>query len=382
MFIAPEMDFLEEVLEMAQEGRRAKGKLADLEIYNRTLEKLPEERMVSLYLNYEELQDVYAEMMEEAYYELGAVSYQFPQIDAGFGMSLSVVDPGLQLDMVTVYEDPEEVPWVDIDLDLNGYEPQTPGMVPEETFLFYSNYTLPDQDKLLEDMLGEDYQEALGLLAEEIDVDLEEIYASLDGEIAVALFEQDEGFLGEVVGMPMGLSLLVGIKDDAQWDDLFDLLTEEAEYTPMVEIDDFNLDDFDLLSITMSDGYESYPVLVYGTGDEYAVLSTAVEDAEILVGDGDTLSDSEDFAQVWEAFPEETWPMMYVDMAGFVEWVENISGVSPMYGLGPDYDYGDEVEEEIDSASALEPLTTIAVGSSLYSSPDSQTVTMIFFIDR
>jgi hypothetical protein len=234
---------------------------------------------------------------------------------------------------------------------------------------------------MLEDMLGEDYQEALGLLAEEIDIDIEEIYASLEGEIAVALFEQDEGFLGEVVGMPMGLSLLVGINDDAQWDDLFDMLTEEAEYTPMVEIDEVDLDSFNLLSITMSDGYESYPVLVYGTGDEYAVLSTEVENTEVLVGDGDTLADSEDFTQVWEAFPEETWPMMYIDVADFVEWTESYSGISPM-GLGPEYDYGDEVEEEIDSTSALEPLTTIAVGSSLYSSPDSQTVTMIFFIDR
>jgi hypothetical protein len=217
---------------------------------------------------------------------------------------------------------------------------------------------------MLEDILGEDYQEAMGLLAEEIDINIEEIYASLEGEVAFALFNQEDGFLGEVVEIPMGLSLLIGINDDNEWDDLFDMLTEEAEYDSMIEIDDLDLDGFDLLSASMSDGYDDYPVLVYGTGDEYAVLSTMVEDAEILVGDGDTLADSDKFNQVWQAFPDDTWPLMYLDMSGLVEWVEDISDISPLYGLDSSYDY----ESEVDSSDVLEPLTAIAMGSSLYSS--------------
>jgi hypothetical protein len=156
------------------------------------------------------------------------------------------------------------------------------------------------------------------------------------------------------------------------------MLTEEAEYDSMIEIDDLDLDGFDLLSASMSDGYDDYPVLVYGTGDEYAVLSTMVEDAEILVGDGDTLADSDKFNQVWQAFPDDTWPLMYLDMSGLVEWVEDISDISPLYGLDSSYDY----ESEVDSSDVLEPLTAIAMGSSLYSSSDSRIITMIFFIDR
>jgi hypothetical protein len=188
MFFAQERDFLEEVLEMAQEGRRAKGKLADLDLYKLTLTELPKEPIFSLYLDLEEIQEASIDFIEEMNYDLDTVSYDIPQIEAGLGITLSVVEAGLQIDVATVYEDPQDVPWAEMDIDLKNYELQTPGMVPEETFLFLSNHVLPDQDKMLEDILGEDYQEAMGLLAEEIDINIEEIYASLEGEVAFALF--------------------------------------------------------------------------------------------------------------------------------------------------------------------------------------------------
>lgn len=375
MFFSPEKGFLEDVLEMVQKGRRAKGKLADLELYKRTLEELPEDSMFTLYLDYEEFLDVFTDYMED---EMGPLPYNLPQVFTSFGMSISVVDAGLQMDMVTMYEDPEDVPWADMDIDLENYQAQTAGMVPEETFLFISNHILPGQDKIIEDILGEDYQESMDLLSEEFNINMDEIYASLDGELAIALFRQEEGFLGEVVEVPMGLSILVGINDDNEWDNLFDLLTEEAEYDPLMEVEDVDLDGYDLLSVSMSDGFDTYSVLVYGTGDDYAILSTEVENAEILLGDGDTLADAEKYTQIWEAFPDDTWPIMYIDVAGLVEWVEDISDFSSMYGFDNSYEY----ENEVDSAAALEPLRAIAVGSSLYNSPDSRTTKVIFFIDR
>jgi hypothetical protein len=371
VFFATDLDSLEDVLDLAEEGRQAEETLADSELYIRTLEALPEEGLLTLYFNYEELLELNADLMDEMSYGLD-FSYEYPEFGAGFGISVSVVEAGIQLDMVTVYEDPEELPWADLDIDMTDFEPQTTEMLPEETFFYVSGYVPEDYAPFMLETLGEDYLEALELLGGEVDIDLEDLFNSLEGEMAFAIFEQDDGFAAEFLEIPLGVSLLIGIKDDGEWDELFGLLTEQAGSDSMTVIDEVDLDDFDLLSISMDDGYDRFPFIIYGTGNDFAVLSTLVEDPEILTGDGDTLADSDDFQEVWEAFPEGGWPVMYIDIEGLVAYIEDVS--ESLYGGG--------FEEPDDSIGVIEPLTMIAATSTRYASLDTQIVTVIFFIDR
>jgi hypothetical protein len=246
-------------------------------------------------------------------------------------------------------------------------------MFPEETFLYASSYFPEGYAELNLESLGEDYLESLELLSDEIDIDPEALFTSIEGEYAIGVFVQDSGFFAELADLPLGVSMIIGTSDDNEWEQLFELMTDEMQSDGMAVVDEFSVDGFDLVSISMDFGYSNFPFFVYGTGNDFAVLSTEVENAEILAGDGDTLADSDDFQEVWEAFPEGGWPALYIDVEGFVAFIEEMSSSALL---------GSEVDESGNAAAVLEPLTTIAATSTGITYSDYKITTVILFIDR
>lgn len=367
VFFATDVDALEDILDLAEQGRRAEDTLAKSELYKRTMAELPGDRLLTLFLNYEELISLYSGMYDELNMGM-AFSFGPQEFEAGVGVAIAVVEAGIQLDVATVYADPDDLPWSDLEIDMDDFEPQMAGMVPESTFLYAAGYIPEGYGEYSLEMLGEDYLEALELLGDDFGIDIEDLFASLEGEVAFALFEQDEGFLAEFVEMPIGFSVLIGTNDPGEWEDVFEMLTEEAGLDSMTVIEEVDLEGFDLMSMSMDDGYDEYPFMVYGTGETLAILSTLVEDVEVLIGEEDSLADADDFQAIWSAFPDNSWPTLYLDVEELIDFIENFNE-SGIPGGGFTY-------------TALEPLTKVAAASTLYASKDSRVLTVIFFIDR
>jgi predicted 3-demethylubiquinone-9 3-methyltransferase (glyoxalase superfamily) len=372
VFFATDEDALEDVLDLAKEGRRAEDTLADLEDYQATMKSLPNDALLLAYLNLEEVMAFYQDSLEDSAGGMVMTNDIYDNTSGG-GMAVSIVEEGIRIQVTTLYTDPEDLPWADLDMDMSGYTLQTSEMLPEETFLYFSGYVPEGYAEIYFDTLNEDYLESMELLGEELDVDFEDLIYSLEGEVGFAAFEQEDGFLSEFFQMPFGISLIIGINDDAEWDKLFNQLTDLASFDPTLVIDEVDLDDIDLLSLEMDDGYNQYPFIIYGAGDQFAVLSTGVDNAEILIGEGDTLAGSSSFQEVWEAFPDDDWPFFYLDLQTLMEIIEDVSANPIM---------GDDLDTAAADVNTLEPLTAIAATNTFYNQLDRQTITVILFIDR
>ena len=372
VFFANDMDALEDVLDLVQEGRRAKHTLADLDEYQQTIKSLADNALVTAFLSSDAVSE-YSEAMGEDL-SAGIPTFSaFSDIEEAGGLTISVVEAGIQLQFATIYIEPDELPWIDLDMDMSGLTMQSAGMLPEETVLYICGYYPEDWAELYFENFSEDELEAFELLEDEFDVDFEDLFTSIEGEVALAVFEQDEGFISEIAEMPLGLSILIGINDDSEWNQLFDQLTDLAGSDLMMETDEVDLDDLELISLSLDDGHDQYPFLIYGTGDSFAVLSTEVENAEILIGEEDTLADSSDFQEVWASFPEDAYPFMYLDLQSFIQLFADASSGMLL---------GSVDEEEESEVNILEPLTAVAATSTYYDLSDRQIITIIFFIDR
>lgn len=362
VLISTDVDSVEDIVDLAAEGRRADGTLAKSEMYKRAVDELPKDRMISIYLD----PDLYSEISTELYDEMyPGIDFPVPgaNADIAIGMAVEVVSEGIKFSAVTLYEDPDDLPWSGMEFDITRKQAQTLEMVPEETFLFISSYSPKDYFKTILDELDEDYIEALEMAADEIDVDMIDLLTSIEGEMAFAMFEQKDSILSEMLDTPLGMSMIIGFNDDGPWNDLFDMLSDLADEDYMLMLEEVDLEDHEMKSIILDDGSDEFPIILFGTGESAAILTTEVENPEILLGDGDTLADSERFQEVWKAFPKGSWPMLYVDLGMLIEFIEDVDGGSS-------------------ELAVLEPLTAIAATSSMMSSEDSQIVTVLFFIER
>ena len=305
--------------------------LGDSRAFLEARESLPAERVMFMFVQVEDVLETLVDAAglyeDEEQEVLKQAQRNIPEYVAA---SASFVDNGIRFELVG--ETPSRA------FTLDGVNRlRSPEALPEDTLVLLSAVGVDQaweefRDSLenLDPYAQEAFEEFLEEMEDETGVDLErDVIDALTGEIALALLPSDlRDFFdeGPASGVVEGL-LLAGIEDAASIMDALDTFAEALE-DEGIDIDRDSLGEYDVVT-TRSDE-------IFGAGDyepgyvvteEWAVVGSNIDGLEAFYeavsGETGALGSKAEFRELAEAAPEPLHYLLYTDIAGVLEMVED-----------------------------------------------------------
>ena len=293
-------------------------------------ESLPDERVMFMFVQAEDVLETLVDAVglyeEEEEEVLRQAQRNTPEYVAA---SASFVDNGIRFELVG--ETPSRAFTLDGVNRLNSAE-----ALPMDTLVLFSAVGVDQAWEELRDSIENldpdsqnDFEGFLEDVEDELGVDLErDVIDALTGEVAFALLPSDlGGFLGggPASGVVEGL-LLAGVRDARSimnaLDTFADALKDEG-----FDIDRDSLGEYEVVTTRADDilGGDYEPG--YVVTEEWAVVGSNFDGLEAFYeavsGETDTLGSKAEFRELIEAVPEPLHYLLYADIAGVLETVED-----------------------------------------------------------
>ena len=293
-------------------------------------ESLPDERVMFMFVQAEEvletLEDAVGLYEEEEEEVLRQAQRNTPEYVAA---SASFVDNGIRFELVG--ETPSRAFTLDGVNRLNS-----PEALPMDTLVLFSAVGVDQAWEELRDSIENldpdsqnDFEGFLEDVEDELGVDLErDVIDALTGEVAFALLPSDlGGFLGggPASGVVEGL-LLAGVRDARSIMNALDTFADALEDEGF-DIDRDSLGEYEVVTTRADDilGGDYEPG--YVVTEEWAVVGSNFDGLEAFYeavsGETDTLGSQAEFRELAEAVPEPLHYLLYADIAGVLEMVED-----------------------------------------------------------
>jgi hypothetical protein len=295
--------------------------LADLDGFNDAMSELPSDRAMTMFMNTERYMEMLAGLMDQfgglaPTDILGASGGATPF----FGAGISLVDVGVQMDMVSIM-DMDELPANWGAAPQLGREPRTAAMMPEETYLYMVGAGLSQGIDMLEESMGEveglgDFRQAMFLFEMMFGFDPLELFSLLDGEYALGLIPSGEGALVDELDVPMGFVVVAETGDPQAVLSFAGEFGESMENQGMGEVEILQRADGTLYQLV--DMFSGQMLITFGVANDHFVLGSSEAVITDLFAGGASLAESERYQSVWRAFPREMHPVMYLDFQGVI----------------------------------------------------------------
>jgi hypothetical protein len=369
-----------EAMENAIDAQKEQS-IGDDPAYTEVIKKLPRDRAITFYMSGDLYLSLFDEIMQSGNIPGGTLppgyeDYVAQSLEAfeGFGMSVAVVDAGLQMDVVGSYDLDKLSPEMKVNLkSYQGKEPRLPALLPEDTFLYYGGYMAAgSMDAIRSALAGmgggtaEEFDEAMQMFEQQYGFDLDaDLMTHIEGEMGIALFPSSEGLLAEQSRVPMGFVAMFQTNDppavSQTVDDFTAKIREQGAPVEEVQAGDFTL-------YGISDSSMGGMIVVYGVAKEYLTLGSSGQVVKEMFTDKNSLAKSADFKNAMRALPGKAIPMLYVDLDGLLGAVrESMSGYS--------------LESFNESMAFLDPIPTIVMGYEP-SKGDIIHVTLVVFVEH
>ena len=293
-------------------------------------ESLPSERVMFMFVQAEDVLETLVDAVglyeEEEEEVLRQAQRNTPEYVAA---SASFVDNGIRFELVG--ETPSRAFTLDGVNRLNS-----PEALPMDTLVLFSAVGVDQAWEELRDSIENldpdsqnDFEGFLEDVEDELGVDLErDVIDALTGEVAFALLPSDlGGFLGggPASGVVEGL-LLAGVRDARSIMNALDTFADALEDEGF-DIDRDSLGEYEVVTTRADDipGGDYEPG--YVVTEEWAVVGSNFDGLEAFYeavsGETDTLGSKAEFRELIEAVPEPLHYLLYADIAGVLEMVED-----------------------------------------------------------
>ena len=293
-------------------------------------ESLPAERVMFMFVQAEDVLETLVDAVglyeEEEEEVLRQAQRNTPEYVAA---SASFVDNGIRFELVG--ETPSRAFTLDGVNRLNS-----PEALPMDTLVLFSAVGVDQAWEELRDSIENldpdsqnDFEGFLEDVEDELGVDLErDVIDALTGEVAFALLPSDlGGFLGggPASGVVEGL-LLAGVRDARSIMNALDTFADALEDEGF-DIDRDSLGEYEVVTTRVDDilGGDYEPG--YVVTEEWAVVGSNFDGLEAFYeavsGETDTLGSKAEFRELAEAVPEPLHYLLYADIAGVLEMVED-----------------------------------------------------------
>ena len=304
--------------------------LGDSRAFLEARESLPSERVMFMFVQAEEVLETLVDAVglyeEEEEEVLRQAQRNTPEYVAA---SASFVDNGIRFELVG--ETPSRAFTLDGVNRLNSAE-----ALPMDTLVLFSAVGVDQAWEELRDPIENldpdsqnDFEGFLEDVEDEMGVDLErDVIDALTGEIALALLPSDlGGFLGgsPASGVVEGL-LLAGVRDARSIMNALDTFADALEDEGF-DIDRDSLGEYEVVTTRVDDilGGDYEPG--YVVTEEWAVVGSNIGGLEAFYeavsGEAGTLGSKAEFRELAEAAPEPLHFLLYTDIAGVLEMVED-----------------------------------------------------------
>lgn len=332
--------------------------LADLEGYQDGVGALPDDTMLTMYLDMAKYQENLTPLLSSMYgsgmTELVSESSSAASVVA---MGVSAVDVGVKVDYAII-ADPElqaEMP--------EGYfndDPKTASLAPEDTILYFtSGIAVDNLEQTKESLLGllssqgGDAEEALMMFAMAFGFDpIEDLLGNLNGELAVMLLPSSEGVLAESMEIPLGFAILAETDNSSALLDVADKLSTALEKQGM-GVAEVSEQDFGTI-YDLVDMYYGDLIVTYGVSEDHLMIGSSSGVLEEVFSGGLSLADSEGYQEVWDAFSRGMAPVMYVNIEGLIGQIRE--SMEPWERETFDEEVGEIVESLRFLAAAASPM--------------------------
>ena len=292
-------------------------------------DSLPADRIFFLYVQVEEVLDLLED--EIASYGDEAVAFRQARRNTPeyVAASASFIDDGIRFDLVG------ETPSGAFDFGSDN-RLRSPGVLPADTLALLSvvgvDRAWEEARDSLEDLdpyTWEEFEEFLDDFKDETDVDLErDVIDEMSGEVALALLPSDLSFLADDFDEfdVVEALFLVGVEDP---EGILDALEEFADLMEDegIDVDRDSLGGYELVTMRP----DAYDFRAYEPGyivtEEWAVAGSNIDGLEAFYdaasGDVETLDSTPAFERVIGLAPDPLHFLIYADIAGIVEMVED-----------------------------------------------------------
>ena len=344
--------------------------LGDTPGFREVIGSLPPDRIFTMFINGERYFGTFSETFSWMYgFDLSDLYSESTDTMSDIAMGLSIADVGIRMD--AAYKITPEAVSEEI---LEGFAKgasRTANILPEGTLLHFYSYRLDlvwqSMIDAISAMEGADFEESMEMFELTFGFDIgDDLFAKLDGEWAFAMMPSSAGFLSEFLDVPIGFSILAETSDPHGLLEVSEAFSINAELQGLGEVEksqDERGTYYDLV-----DMFSGTIIFTYGLGDDIFVIGSSKEVLDDIFTNRPSLSESERYRQVWQSFPRDIAPMVYVDVQGFVANIRET--MSP--------DEREYFDDEV--GSSLKPFTFFAAGT-LPPRNDLLRATMILFIE-
>ena len=328
MLMADSEDTIDEMLDNLESP--PSRPLGDSRAFLEARESLPAERVMFMFVQAEDVLETLVDAVglyeEEEEEVLRQAQRNTPEYVAA---SASFVDNGIRFELVG--ETPSRAFTLDGVNRLNS-----PEALPMDTLVLFSAVGVDQAWEELRDSIENldpdsqnDFEGFLEDVEDELGVDLErDVIDALTGEVAFALLPSDlGGFLGgsPASGVVEGL-LLAGVRDARSIMNALDTFADALEDEGF-DIDRDSLGEYEVVTTRADDilGGDYEPG--YVVTEEWAVVGSNFDGLEVFYeavsGETGTLGSKAEFRELAEAVPEPLHYLLYADIAGVLETVED-----------------------------------------------------------
>ena len=328
MLMADSEDTIDEMLDNLESP--PSRPLGDSRAFLEARESLPAERVMFMFVQAEDVLETLVDAVglyeEEEEEVLRQAQRNTPEYVAA---SASFVDNGIRFELVG--ETPSRAFTPDGVNRLNS-----PEALPMDTLVLFSAVGVDQAWEELRDSIENldpdsqnDFEGFLEDVEDEMGVDLErDVIDALTGEVAFALLPSDlGGFLGgsPASGVVEGL-LLAGVRDARSIMNALDTFADALEDEGF-DIDRDSLGEYEVVTTRADDilGGDYEPG--YVVTEEWAVVGSNFDGLEVFYeavsGETGTLGSKAEFRELAEAVPEPLHYLLYADIAGVLEMVED-----------------------------------------------------------
>jgi len=359
----------ESALKGAIDAQRGES-LGDSPEFREVIGNLPSDRIFTMFINGERYFNIFSETFSWMYGpDLSDLYNESTEMMSDIAMGLSIADVGIRMDMA--YKINPEAISDEIPESFAEGESRTANILPEDTLLHFYSYHLDlvwqSMIDAISAMEGEDFEESMEMIELTFGFDLgDDLFATLDGEWAIAMMPSSSGYLSEFFDVPIGFSLLAETSDPNGLMEVSEAFSTNAELQGLGEVEKWQDEHgtyYDLI-----DMFSGTAIFTYGVGDDLFVIATSKDVLEEIFNDRPSLSESEHYQRVWRSFPRDIAPMVYIDIQGFIANIRET--MSP--------DEREYFDDEV--GSSIKPLTFFAAGTTRPRN-DLMRATMILFLE-
>ena len=345
----------------AQDG----DSLDESDNYRQIIGDLPRARALTIYTSGDEVREFLDQVGSTAPIPVNPDGLPIANF-ASSATTFSIVEAGLQIDMVSYFDQEQLTAAQQALLEAADQPSETAEIFPDQTLAYMSGQRLDLLWLAIREATGDEvgFDESMDAFGREFGVNPHtDLFPLLNGEWAIGLMAGQSGLLAEELEVPLGFSLIAGTDRPQELAGTVENIRAALEGQLLI-VNETETNGINGYQVGLSE--TAAPAFYFGLEQGYLFIASSEEAAVETFTDGPTLAESEQYQAVQAEFSRGINPALYLD-------------VRALLGTFRESRAGFDLLDFNESVEFFEPIEAIALGNAYEG--DLRRTQIIIFIE-